>query len=558
MQLNWRMTLGTKFANIPRMGKTGLAPYYVVAALLGCVLFAGGTLAAEQGPPAVRTVYSSSPYSASTAESSLTEAVFSTVYRAIAERYLDPVAVQTLALEGLVGLTAIDPALSITQTDGSISIASDAAIIKRYVSPAPGDVRGWAALSAQIVGSARHSSEAVAAVDDEQIHETVIDRALTMLDRFSRYFSPRKADDHRARRRGSGDIGIEFLHMDDRLIITNLLPTSAAHKAGVRVGDHLSNIGGVDVARLTKEQISARLRGKEGSAVTLVVKRGDQRPFRLRVQRTRSIPATVVVRRLDDILYVAIKSFNRDTPGSLADALQSHRRDVGRGIVLDLRGNPGGLLQQSISVADLFLNAGAIVSTRGRHPDSLQSYEAGAGDAARGIPVVVLVDGGSASGSEVVAAALAEQGRAILVGTASYGKGTVQTVVPLPNDGELILTWSRMISPSGQTLNERGVVPALCTSGIERTDPALLNGLIADIIARAIERPIAARDDCPAERHDHDVDIEIARKLLSEPDLFAKLTSIRSTPERLLHRARLDTVDDRVMVPKPLQNEPPM
>ncbi len=550
------------------MGKLGLAPYSVVAALLSCAVFAGGTLAGEQGAPAVGARFSTSPYSTSfysgsphstlTAGSPLTEAVFSTVYRAVAERYLDPVAVQTLALEGLGGLTAIDPALSITQKDGSVSISSDASVIIRHASPAPGDVNGWAALSAKIVGSARNASRAVAAVDDEQIYKTVIDRALTTLDGISRYFSAQKADDHRARRRGSGDIGIEFLLKDGGLVITNLWRGSAAREAGLRIGDHLSAVDGVSLAGLTTEQVASQLRGREGSAATLVVARDEQAPFRLRVQRTRSIPDTVVVRRFDDILYVAIKAFNRDTPGSLADVLQSHRRDAGRGIVLDLRGNPGGLLQQSISVADLFLSAGAIVSTRGRHPDSLQSYEADAGDAARGVPVVVLVDGGSASGSEVVAAALAEQGRAVLVGTASYGKGTVQTVVPLPNNGELILTWSRMISPSGQTLNGRGVVPAICTSGIGQTDPAALNTLIAEMISEAIEQPNGARDDCPAERHDRDVDIEIARRLLSEPDLFAKLASSRSTPARLLHRAQLDTVDDQVMVSKPLRNKPPM
>lgn len=540
------------------MGMLGLAPSCVVAALLGCALFAGQAFAGDHGPSAVGAADSESPPFTSTAGSTRTEAVFGTVYRAVAERYLDPVAVQTLALEGLEGLAAIDPALSITQHDGTVSISSDASVIMRQASPAPGDVNGWAALSAKIVGSARDASRAVAATDDEQIYKTVIDRALTTLDGISRYFTAPKADDHRARRRGSANIGIEFLLNNGSLVITKLLPGSAAGEAGLRIGDHLSAVDGVDLPGLTPEQVAGRLRGREGSAAAVVVARGDRAPFRLRVQRMRSIPESVLMRRFDDILYVAIKTFNRGTPGSLAAALQSRQRDTDRGIVLDLRGNPGGLLQQSISVADLFLSTGAIVSTRGRHPDSLQSYEADAADAAGGLPVVVLVDGGSASGSEVVAAALAEQGRAVLVGTASYGKGTVQTVVPLPNNGELILTWSRMISPSGQILNGRGVVPALCTSGIGQTDPSALNTLIAGMIARAIEQPIAARDDCPAERHDLDVDIEVARKLLNEPDLFARLASSRSAPTPLLHPARLDTVEDQVMVAKPLQHEPPM
>ena len=551
------------------MGRLGLAPGFVVAALLGCVLFAGGARAGEQVPPAVGAVSSissesssqpGSPESASPAmpESPLTEAVFSTVYRAIAERYLDPVAVQTLALEGLLGLTALDPALSIRMEGTSVEIASDRATVMRVSVPASGDVSGWASLSARVVGAARRASKAVAAAGEEQIHETVIDRALTTLDRFSRYFSPDQADDHRSRRRGSGDIGIEFLLVGGRLTITNLLAASSAGTAGLRIGDHLSKIDGMEVAGLTRQQILARLRGKEGTMLTVEVKRGGEASFPLRIERTLSIPATVRVRRLDDILYLAIKSFNRDTPASLAVALQDHRGDGDRGIVLDLRGNPGGLLQQSINVADLFLNAGAILSTRGRHPDSLQSYQADAGDVAGGIPLVVLVDGESASGSEVVAAALAEQGRAVLVGTASYGKGTVQTVVPLPNDGELILTWSRMISPSGQMLNGRGVVPMVCTSGLADSDPIVLNRLIAERTARAIAHTNATREACPAERHERDVDIEVARKLLSEPGLFAKLAGSRSMPTRLLHRAQLDRVEDRAMVPKPARIERPL
>lgn len=547
------------------MGKLGLAPPCVAAALLGCVLFAGGALAGQQSSPAVGAASSSSSYSRSvtsalpaTAEGYLTEAVFGTVYRAVAERYLDPVAVQTLALEGLAGLTTIDPALSIRRDDTSVAITFDRSIIIRLDVPASGDVSGWAILTARIVAAARKASKALAAAGDEQIHETVIDRALTTLDRFSRYFTPSQADDHRARRRGSGDVGIEFLLVDSRLIITNLLPASSAGTAGLRIGDHLSKIDGVDVAGLTRQQISARLRGREGTTLTAEVRRDGGPPFSLRIERTLSIPATVLARRLDDILYLAVKSFNRDTPTSLAAALRDHRGKEDRGIVLDLRGNPGGLLQQSINVADLFLNAGPILSTHGRHPDSLQSYEAGAGDAAEGIPVVVLVDGESASGSEVVAAALAEQGRAVLVGTSSYGKGTVQTVVSLPNDGELILTWSRMISPSGQMLNGRGVVPAVCTSGLAQDNPIALNRLITEMSAEAMERPIAARDTCPAERHDRDIDIEVARKLLSEPGLFAKLAGSRSLSARLIHRAQLDRVEDRSMVPKPVRDESPL
>ena len=175
----------------------GLAPYYLGAALLSCVSCAGGTQAGEPVASAVNTAYSTS-----TRRRPLTEAVFTAVYDAIVERYLNPLVVQTLALEGLTGLKIIDPALAISQEKGAVTFITNTGITMRYASPAPGDVRGWSALSTRIVRSARIASKAVAAAADEQIYKTLIDRALTTLDRFSRYFSPEKADGHHAWRRG--------------------------------------------------------------------------------------------------------------------------------------------------------------------------------------------------------------------------------------------------------------------------------------------------------------------------------------------------------------------
>src|SRR5262249_52074259 len=149
--------------------------------------------------------------------------------------------------------------------------------------------------------------------------------------------------------------------------------------------------------------------------------------------------------------------FNHQTTQNLADQILAARRAMGtglRGVVLDLRGNPGGLLDQSVAVADLFMTDGPIVSTKGRNPDSVQFYRAAPDDILAGLPIVVLVNGGSASAAEIVAAALQDSGRAVVVGSASYGKGTVQTVLRLPNDGELTLTWAKLISPAGYTLHE--------------------------------------------------------------------------------------------------------
>ena len=180
-----------------------------------------------------------------------------------------------------------------------------------------------------------------------------------------------------------------------------------------------------------------------------------------------------------------------------------------KGLVLDLRGNPGGLLKQSIEVADLFLTQGQIVRTHGRHPDSEQRYEAGGEDIAHGLPLVVLVDGKSASAAEIIAAALQDHGRAVVIGTSSFGKGTVQTVIRLPNDGEITLTWSRLVTPSGYVLHGLGVMPDIFTSGAAGN-------------VRKEKQGRDLRAACPAERRRKALEIEVARRLLSDRALYGR------------------------------------
>ena len=206
-----------------------------------------------------------------------------------------------------------------------------------------------------------------------------------------------------------------------------------------------------------------------------------------------------------------------------------------RGIVLDLRGDPGGLLDQAVSLADVFIAKGPIVATVGRNPASRQYFEA-AGDAvAPRIPIVVLVNGGSASASEIVAAALQDAGRAVVVGTASYGKGTVQTVLRLPNDGELILTWAELVAPAGYSLNGHGVVPTICTSDLgddaQSIETALQRAGQAASAAIATLTPRASLDErgwadlrrsCPPRSGDRAIDVAVAERLLADPVLYSQ------------------------------------
>jgi len=253
------------------------------------------------------------------------------------------------------------------------------------------------------------------------------------------------------------------------------------------------------------------------------------------------LPMTVVVLisvAKDGVLYLKVSGFNQDTARALAEAIDKGRQEIGErmtGVVLDLRGNPGGLLKQSVKVADLLLTQGQIISTRGRHADSIHYYEAGGRDLAFGLPVIVLVDGKSASAAEIVAAALQDRDRAVVVGTASFGKGSVQTVIRLPNDGEITLTWSRLYAPSGYSLHGLGVLPAICTSGVKDDARAVIRLRLAER-ARTAEalgawRLSAAFDDtkrgklrnvCPSQRRRDALEIEMARQLIVDQALYAE------------------------------------
>ncbi|MGH6882047.1 MAG: S41 family peptidase, partial [Hypericibacter sp.] len=236
--------------------------------------------------------------------------------------------------------------------------------------------------------------------------------------------------------------------------------------------------------------------------------------------------------------------FNSDTSESLEREISNAKSEIGvgniTGYVLDLRGNPGGLLDEAVAVSDVFMQKGRIVSTHGRHPDSHQYFEATAGDLADGRPIVVLVNGNSASASEIVAAALQDSGRAVVVGSNSYGKGTVQTVLRLPNSGELTLTWARFHAPSGYTLNKLGVLPSICTNG---HSPSELMTELEHNELRAI--PVAERNAlkptdtaemdklrkaCPQVKSEPATDVEMALDLIHKPLLYARAVSLGESP----------------------------
>lgn len=473
------------------------------------------------------------------------ERVLSYGFDVIAERYLEPVTVEQLAVDGLRGLGQLDPGLAIALRDRHIELSTAERVVASFQTPSPDNAQDWAEVAVKMTVAARSVSPALAKASAEDVYAAVFDAILADLDHFSRYASAAEARSNRSRRNGFGGVGIRYAVEDGRLAIREVLPETPASRIGLHSGDAITHIDGAAVASLgDRDVISERMRGPINSALRLtVVRAGDTTASELTLRRGLVVPQTVTLADTDDgIATIRISSFNQRTAKGVSEALDTAKRQLGRdlrGVLLDLRGNPGGLLDQAVAVSDLFINQGRIVFTRGRHPEAMQSYSARNGDTINGLPLVVVLDGRSASASEIVAAALQDSGRAVVIGSASYGKGTVQTVIRMPNDGEMTLTWSRFHSPSGYALHGLGVLPTVCVTDAAASPDALLAAMastsapLANQFALWRSTPLEdkqARQDLrtlcpPTNQADWASDTEVARRLLSDHALFARALS---------------------------------
>src|SRR6266699_5674175 len=313
-------------------------------------------------------------------------------------------------------------------------------------------------------------------VSDDTLVESAINGMLTSLDPHSNYLNTKNFNDMKVQTRGEfGGLGIE-VSMENGLVkvVSPIDDTPAAH-AGLKPGDLITHLDGTPVQGLTLPEAVDRMRGPINSDINLTIRREGREPFDVKL--TRAIIKIQSVRshiESKNIGYIRITSFNEQTDVGLANALKSLKQQADNkliGVVLDLRNNPGGLLDQAVAVSDAFLDKGEIVSTRGRRADDAQRYNAHSGDITGGLPMVVLINGGSASASEIVAGALQDHHRAILVGTRSFGKGSVQTIIPLPGHGAMRLTTARYYTPSGRSIQAKGIDPDIVVEAakIEKT-----------------------------------------------------------------------------------------
>lgn len=312
----------------------------------------------------------------------------------------------------------------------------------------------------------RIRAQYVEEVDEGDLIEAAINGMLTSLDPHSSYLSPEESDAMQVRTRGEfGGLGIEVTQEEGFVKVVSPIDDTPADAAGIEAGDFITHVDGESVLGMNLDEAVELMRGPVGSEIVItVVREGEAEPFDVSIIRD-TIKLTAVRSRTEgETVVLRVTTFNDQTTPNLEAGLAKQVEALGgmenvNGIVLDLRNNPGGLLTQAITVSDAFLEKGEIVSTRGRNPADGDRFNATPGDLAEGKPIVVLINGGSASASEIVAGALQDHRRAIVVGTKSFGKGSVQTVMPLRGDGAMRLTTARYYTPSGRSIQALGVSP---------------------------------------------------------------------------------------------------
>jgi len=322
----------------------------------------------------------------------------------------------------------------------------------------------------------RVRAEYVDDVSDDSLVESAINGMLTSLDPHSNYLNTKNFNDMKVQTRGEfGGLGIEVSMENGLVKVVSPIDDTPAARAGLKPGDLITHLDGDPVQGMTLPEAVEKMRGPISSEIKLTIRREGKEPFDVKLIR-----ATIKIQSVrshlegDNIAYIRITTFNEQTDVGLNNAMKNLKQQAGGkllGVIVDLRNDPGGLLDQAVAVADAFLEKGEIVSTRGRRSEDAQRYNARPGDIAAGLPIAVLINGGSASASEIVAGALQDHHRAILLGTKSFGKGSVQTIIPLPGHGAMRLTTARYYTPSGRSIQAKGIDPDIVVEAakIEKT-----------------------------------------------------------------------------------------
>jgi carboxyl-terminal processing protease len=458
-------------------------------------------------------------------------------FAAILERHLEAASPTDLLVWALAALSRHDPRFAVLRRGREVQLRlANVPILTRSLADARGMTPARAGGAAGDLLTLFHEaawavSPPLRSLGAPQLIGESFEAIFGHLDPFSRYISPAEAQAARERRTGEAGLGLRLAPgRGTGATVAAVMDGGPAAEAGLRVGDRVLAIDGVPLRTRDAGVIQGLLEGPAGTEVVLLVQRGRER-FERRLIRRLPVGAPVEARRIENVLLLRIPGFSGRTEAEVEAALQAEMvRDPPQAVLIDLRGNRGGVLHQAAAVADIFLGEGEAFRTVGRHPESRRIYATEGRDQAEGLPIVVLVDGRTASSAELLAASLSDRGRAAVAGTGTMGKGLVQLVVPLPDGGELLLSWSRLILPTGWPLQGVGVLPGLCTAQGPEAAAAALAALRAGARpmgpAQARQRALrrvpdpaeaeALRSTCPAGEARED-DIALARALALDP-----------------------------------------
>ncbi len=454
-------------------------------------------------------------------------------------RILEPVPVPQLATWGLHGLTALDPELGTAVDSAGLVLNLRDRIIAADPLPVDATPAAWGNAAARMAAAAWPVSAAVRRAGTEGIVQSFFDEVFNHLDPYSRYVGPSDAQEDREHRQGKAGAGLTLTRRGSAIIVTGAIPDGAGAEAGLREGDRILAVDGQSARGRDAATVAGWMDGPEGTTIEVEWRGRDGRPRRAEVERATVPPETVFAQRSSDLLLLRVTSFSRRTDERVAAEVErnlapAHGSRPMQGLVLDLRGNRGGLLRQAVTVADVLLPDGIVATTAGRDPDASRVWRSTGAEMAPGIPVVVVVDGRTASAAEILAAALADRGRAVVIGSSTLGKGLVQTIDPLPDGGELFVTWSRVLAPRGWPIQGLGVLPQVCTSlgqdelaremaELDAGRQPLASALARHQRARAplpVAEILAIRSACPASEG-RDSDLATARALIGNPGAYA-------------------------------------
>ncbi|QDH16739.1 S41 family peptidase [Swingsia samuiensis] len=461
-------------------------------------------------------------------------------------RTLEPHSIREFCLWGLDGLTAIDPSIIVSEKPGNNSpdhplpetliITQNQNILFQHPIPHSEDKKSWAELIAHAMKLAWEHSSTIRDAGNDALLQGFFDELFNHLDPYSRYLGPETASTDRMKRTGNkGNIGITLEKKNRSVFISAINTNGPAWEAGLDLNQKVIAINGQATRNKPLDVLQNLLDGDDQTDVSITVSVAPHREQTFKLTRSQVPPETVFFSTLGPFSILTIHSFSTQTAEEISQYLDqiintpsSHKNSPAPGIILDLRGDRGGVLQQAVTAAALFLDHGIAVTTHGRDPQANHVWAVQGGDMTNGTPIVILVDGRTASAAEILAAALADHRRAVIVGSETFGKGLVQIIGQMPNGGELFVTWSRNQAPLGWPIQSLGVMPQICTSNgtdnLKKQLHSLLSGINlqqdAILLARnsrypaPVDKILAIRRHCPAALGS-DLDIDAAKFLLS-------------------------------------------